>query len=350
MGKRFIPEEVVDSIIQEGRTEIPKEELEQKRHVAPNELWIKDTRLRKPVMPPKPDETLPRKGADGLIKTSYLDLLRDGAIELGENRIRLLSRTPVGGGGFGNVYKAFDEKLGMPVALKVGRSMNKTFDLEREAKAAANINHPGVIKIYDFTIQNTPDGRGLPVIVEEFMDPKEAPCLHDKLRLVGHLYPREIEKAVAELSQTIDYLYFKKGILHGDLKPANIFLDSNFTKIGDFGIASSVRNDAFGTSLYAAPEKFSEDDAPSLKSEVYSLGVITFEMVTGHLPLNGANESMFDVNYFYMEKMGAIYSKTQTERLRVVLTKVLSINPEDRYKTATEFSKALEDALKEGPI
>ena len=346
MGERFVPEEVVNSIIQEGRTEIPTEKLEQKRYVAPNELWIKDTHLRKPVIPPKPDETLPRKGADGLIKTSYLDLLRDGAIELGENRVRLLSATPVGGGGFGNVYKAFDEKLGMPVALKVGRSMNRTFDLEREAKAMANINHPGVVKIYDFTIQNAPDGRGLPVIVEEFMDPKEAPCLHDKLRLVGHLYPREIEKAVSELSQTIDYLYFEKGMLHGDLKPANIFLDRHFTKMGDFGLASYVHNKGYGSYDYNAPEKHGQT-TNTLQSDVYSLGVITFEMVTGHLPLNGADESMFDVNYFYMEKMGAVYSKAQTERLRVVLTKVLSIKPEDRYQTATEFAQALEEALKE---
>ncbi|OGC57155.1 hypothetical protein A3H26_02390 [candidate division WWE3 bacterium RIFCSPLOWO2_12_FULL_36_10] len=347
MGERFVPEEIVNSTIQEGRTEIPKEKLEQKRYVAPNELWIKDTHLRKPVIPPKPDETLPRKGADGLIKTSYLDLLRDGAVELTDNRWRIDSLLSEEEGVYGKVYRAFDTKLKIPVALKVGRHIDGTFEIEREAKAMANINHPGVIKIYDFTIQNAPDGRGLPIIVEEYMDPNEAPTLFNKLKKEGKLGASDIRKVIAELSETVDYLYFDKGILHNDLKPANIFLDRRFTKIGDFGISNSANKNGGGTRAYNAPERKFPRTKNTLQGEVFSLGIIAYEMLTNAIPLNDNFDAEYKSEYLETPEMERKYGKERLERSRDVLIKALSIKPEDRYQTATEFAQALEEALKE---
>ncbi|MFZ0312011.1 MAG: protein kinase [Candidatus Korobacteraceae bacterium] len=205
----------------------------------------------------------------------------------------------LGGGGMGLVYDAEDMRLGRHVALKFipenlvnDRKALERF--EREAKAASQLNHPGICTIYDIEDMN-----GLPFIV---MEKLEGMSLKDRLRGT----PMDIEEMLDIAIQVSDALAacHAKGIIHRDIKPANIFItQTGQVKILDFGLVKLSRDlwsgepvnedlseagDIFGTAVYMSPEQARGEELDA-RSDLFSLGVVLYQMATGQKPFAGAN-------------------------------------------------------------
>ena len=205
----------------------------------------------------------------------------------------------LGGGGMGLVYDAEDMRLGRHVALKFipenlvnDRKALERF--EREAKAASQLNHPGICTIYDIEDMN-----GQPFIV---MEKLEGMSLKDRLR--GE--PMDIEEMLDIAIQVSDALAacHAKGIIHRDIKPANIFItQTGQVKILDFGLVKLSRDlwsgepvnedlseagDIFGTAVYMSPEQARGEELDA-RSDLFSLGVVLYQMATGQKPFAGTN-------------------------------------------------------------
>ncbi len=206
----------------------------------------------------------------------------------------------LGGGGMGLVYDAEDTRLGRHVALKFipDNLVNdrKAMDrFVREARAASQLNHPGICTIYDIE-----DVDGQPFIV---MEKLEGISLKDRLR---EPEPMDLEQILDIAIQVADALAacHAKGIIHRDIKPANIFLtNSGQAKILDFGLVKlsgdfwsgngtpledplSIAGDIFGTAVYMSPEQARGEELDS-RSDLFSLGVVLYEMTTGKKPFAG---------------------------------------------------------------
>jgi eukaryotic-like serine/threonine-protein kinase len=209
----------------------------------------------------------------------------------------------LGGGGMGVVYEAEDTRLGRRVALKFLPDQlakdHKTLErFEREARAASQLNHPNICIIHDID-----DNNGHPFIV---MEKLEGEPLKQRLRSK----PMQLDELLEVAVQIADALIasHQKGIIHRDIKPGNIFLTSNGqAKILDFGLAKSVRDptittdsgipadDALtgagllpGTAVYMSPEQ-ARDEELDARSDIFSFGVVLYEMATGRKPFSGTN-------------------------------------------------------------
>src|SRR5580698_5013369 len=207
----------------------------------------------------------------------------------------------LGGGGMGLVYDAEDTRLGRHVALKFipDDLVNDKKALDRfvrEARAASQLNHPGICTIYDIEEMN-----GLPFIVMEKLD---GVSLKDRLRGA----PMDVDEILDIGIQVADALAacHNKGIIHRDIKPANIFITkSGQIKILDFGLVKlsrelwsgngtpledslSVAGDIFGTAVYMSPEQARGEELDA-RTDLFSLGVVLYQMATGKKPFAGNN-------------------------------------------------------------
>lgn len=197
----------------------------------------------------------------------------------------------LGRGGMGVIYLARDTALDRPVALKFLGALvdgNEEFKrrFEREAKAAAKVNHPNIVSIYDIGTQE-----GKAYIAMEYI---EGGDLSKYLRHKGRLSPREAANIMIQVCSALDAVH-KTGIVHRDLKPENIVITRGaLVKVMDFGLALvpenrlTAKNVVMGTPLYMSPEQVRGEEIDA-RSDIYSLGIVLYELLTGVPPFEGGD-------------------------------------------------------------
>jgi eukaryotic-like serine/threonine-protein kinase len=252
----------------------------------------------------------------------------------------------LGFGGMSEVHLARDVRLHRDVAVKVLRAdlaRDPSFYLRfrREAQNAAALNHPAIVAVYDTGEAETAAGP-LPYIVMEYVN---GVTLRDIVHTDGPLPPTRAIEIIADACQALNFSH-QHGIIHRDVKPANIMISTtNAVKVMDFGIAraladgNSVTQTAavIGTAQYLSPEQ-ARGDSVDARSDVYSLGCVLYEMLTGEPPFVG--DSPVAVAYQHVREDPVPPSQRHegvSADLDAVVLKALAKNPENRYQTAAEM-------------
>ena len=267
-----------------------------------------------------------------------------------DGRYRILRK--LGSGGMANVYLAEDEELGRRVAIKILNERYANDDLfierfRREAKSAAGLSHPNIVSIYD-----RGEAEGTYYIAMEVI---EGRSLKELILTHGAL---PIDTAIAYAKQLLEALRFAHhhGIIHRDIKPHNVLVSTGpqvkatapRLKVTDFGIArhgASQMTEAgsiMGTAQYLSPEQ--ARGAPvTAASDLYSAGVVLYEMLTGKVPFTG--DSAIEIAMKHVNELPKPPSKLRPEippELDQVVLRSLAKDPADRYQTADEFIEDLE--------
>jgi len=244
---------------------------------------------------------------------------------------------PIGKGGMGAVYKARQKDLDRLVALKVlpvraGTDPGFTERFTREARALARLSHPNIVAVYEFGQVDS-----LHYFIMEYVD-------GTNLRQVERSGGLEPKQALAIIPQICEALQFAhdKGIVHRDIKPENILLDrEGHVKIADFGLAKilgqrqdltlTAEGHIMGTPHYMAPEQVEHPQAVDHRADIYSLGVVFYEMLTGELPLG---------------KFAPPSRKVQIDvRLDEVVLRTLEKEPDRRYQQASQVKTEVETII-----
>lgn len=264
----------------------------------------------------------------------------------------------IGTGGMSEVYRATDSLLGRDVAIKMlrpemARDVNFRERFRKEAQNSGRLNHPNIVAVYD-TGEADEDGMAIPYIVMELVHGR---TLRDLVREDGPLSPREAAQVLIPVAHALQASH-DAGIIHRDVKPANIMItNTGQVKVMDFGIARALDDSTsamtqtsavIGTAQYLSPEQAQGKPADA-RSDVYALGCVLYESVTGHAPFEG--ETPFAVAYQHVQEEPNAPSEsldpdslTPTERINldaVVLTSMAK-DPMDRYQSAQEFGADLE--------
>ena len=257
---------------------------------------------------------------------------------------------PLGSGGMGLVYKARDTRLDRLVALKVlspqRASPSDRRRFIREAKAASALDHPNVCTLYDFG--ETEDGR-----LFLAMALCEGETLRDRIDR-GPLPPAEAADIAAQVAAALAAAH-ERGIVHRDVKPSNVMVSpAGRVKLVDFGIAQSTDQSRLtrvgtvvGTASYMAPEQFRGQPADH-RADIWSLGVVLFEMLTGETPFEGQdhNELIHALLHRPPRPIHAFVSGVPPALVRIV-ARALAKDPAERYAHIGEMRWALETALDE---
>ena len=258
---------------------------------------------------------------------------------LGHYRILAL----LGRGGMADVYRAEDERLGREVALKAvppefARDPERIERFQREVRAAAGLDHPGIVTVYEFG-----QGEGQHFYTMALMRGGDLKA-HIRAHPEG-LAPDEARRVASAVAQALNYAH-RRGFVHRDVKPENILFDEEGRpQLTDFGIArameSGTRMTATGMSI-GSPHYMSPEQAQGLqvdgRSDLYSLGVVLYEMLTGRLPFEAGNTlavAYAHVNHPVPELPVAL------GQWQPVLDRLLAKSPEDRYGSAGELAQVL---------
>ncbi|MCK4765908.1 MAG: serine/threonine protein kinase [Candidatus Aminicenantes bacterium] len=268
---------------------------------------------------------------------------------------RFTKPTYLGGGGFGKVFKLTDIRLNRWCALKVLDSdMLHQCALEdrieicirftKEARAYAICRHPNIVLIYD--IDSVGD---FPYILMEFIDGRS---LDQYIKKKGHLELKEILRISRQILPAVGYLH-KKRLIHRSLKPWDIMLEKPGGErivLIDFGIVkdslSSKLTDsgiAPGTPYYMAPEQWRETQNVTYKADIYSFGVMLYEMATGEVPFEGNRVQIMQAHMKSPVPTLREKNPRAAPGIQQILEKAMAKEPEDRYESAGDFLDALNE-------
>lgn len=277
-----------------------------------------------------------------------------------DNRYEIGER--IGGGGMGDVYKAYDRRmLNRPVVVKVLKaavveSAWLVSKFKQEIEAANKIDNPGVVSFFD--AGELPDGK--PYLVMQYVEGQE---LRKAIPPDRGMPLDEVAEIIKQIGRTLNIAH-EKGIIHRDLKPENIMFrrDENGdvqVKVIDFGIAkikdsmtaaSTVMGQVIGTLIYMSPEQLNPERphkrTVSATSDVYSLGVIAYEMVTGRRPFNAETAiHLAALQKEGVQVMPCALRPALPEAVQRVILKALAYHPAERYQRVRDFCDELSQAL-----
>jgi serine/threonine protein kinase len=261
-------------------------------------------------------------------------------------RYELQSR--LGRGGMATVFRGSDRVLGRSVAVKVLASTfakDGTFveRFRREAQAAAGLNHPNVVAVFD-----TGSDDGVHYIVMEYV---EGRTLADVIREEGALPPTRAAEIAATVCRALSSAH-EKGMVHRDVKPGNVLLTSDGgVKVADFGIARvvsgeplTVTGSVMGTASYLSPEQATGSKVDR-RSDIYALGCVLYEMLTGRIPFEG--DTPVSIVYKHVEEEPTAPSSVNPavpSALEAVVKRAMAKSPADRYQSADEMARDLRHA------
>jgi eukaryotic-like serine/threonine-protein kinase len=260
----------------------------------------------------------------------------------------------LGAGGMGHVYLARDSVLLREVALKVlderyAETEEFVERFRREAKAAASLSHPNIVAVYDYG----EDERGAPYIAMEHVP---GGTLKDRIWERGKLPPRVAAGVALQIASALEAAH-ERGIVHRDVKPENVLVsEEGNVKVADFGIARAAEATAvtaasvvLGSVRYLSPEQAKGEEVGP-PSDLYSLGVVLYEMLTGRLPFEAENPIATAMKHVTEEPPSPReLDPTIPKALEAITLKLLKKDPNHRYESATELAEDLKRLLV-GPI
>jgi serine/threonine protein kinase len=264
---------------------------------------------------------------------------------------RLVAR--LGAGGMASVYKAYQPSTDRYVALKIlPRSYAEDLQFiqrfQREARIIASLEHPHILPIYDFGQQD-----GYTFLVMRLV---EGRSLADMVPLPGHkpLPLPEIVKYIAQVAAALDYAHLHQ-VLHRDIKPSNVLVDAlGNCLLTDFGIARILTGNTqltasgafLGTPAYASPEQCLGKPDIDHRSDIYSLGVMLYEMATGRLPFTAETPMAVVMKHIHDPlPPPRQVNPALPEAVEGVILKAMSKNPNERYASAVQLASALSEAV-----
>ncbi len=265
--------------------------------------------------------------------------------------------SPLGQGGMGVVYKAYDERFGRVVAVKFlrpGLAGGERGRFECEARAAAAVRDDHVVVVHD--VGADPD-HGLRYLVMEYVEGETAA---DRLRRAGTLPPREAADLVRQAAAGLAAAH-AQGVVHRDVKPSNILLErgSGRAKVTDFGLARApeaggerltLSGDLLGTPPYMSPEHVRRPAGLDARADVYGLGVVLYELLTGGAPVGGTTYAVLQ-QVLHDEPTPPRRRNGRVPRdLETVCLKAMAKEPAERYQTAADLADDLRRWLDGEPV
>jgi serine/threonine-protein kinase len=258
----------------------------------------------------------------------------------------------IGSGGMASIFKAYQPSLERYVAIKVLppslASKNPIFiqRFQREAKAVAQLHHPNIVPVYDFGID-----LDYSYIVMRYVEGAQT---------LGQIMPYSFNREriihlINQIASALTYAH-QRGVIHRDVKPSNILLDGDWALLSDFGLAQveeavSRLTDSgmsIGTPAYMSPEQ-ARGESVSYSTDIYSLGVITYEMLTHTIPHNAPTPVGILMKRMTQPPASPrLVNPDISPHIEHVVLRSLSVNPQDRYASAAEYAAALAAALANG--
>jgi serine/threonine-protein kinase len=250
----------------------------------------------------------------------------------------------LGRGGMAEVYLARDQLLDRPVAVKVlfpefATDPSFVERFRREATAAANLNHPNIVGVYDWG-----EADNTYFIVMEYVDGR---TLAEILRTEGPLHPDRVADVGADVAAALGFAH-RNGVVHRDVKPGNVIVTSTgLVKVADFGIARAITasseddltqvGQVMGTAAYFSPEQ-ARGESVDPRSDIYSLGVVLYELATGKPPFSG--DSPVAIAYKHVHESPVPprhHDVSMPQPLEAIILKTLAKNPANRYPSAEDL-------------
>ena len=260
----------------------------------------------------------------------------------------------LGFGAMGAVYKAFDPIIKRELAIKTIRldvppqSPQRASFIERfyqEARISGTLSHPNIVTLFDIG-----EERGVPFLAMEYV---EGPTLSDLLDEGARFEPERVVTLISQVAAALDYAH-SRGVIHRDIKPSNLIVQQgDKVKVADFGIAKLLDTEItqtgalLGTPAYMSPEQAMGEPLDG-RSDIFSLGVCAFEMLSGEQPFPGNNVTAILYRLVHVDPIEPADLEMRgvvPHRWREVFHRVLAKKPDGRYEKASHFVRGLEECL-----
>jgi serine/threonine protein kinase len=290
------------------------------------------------------------------VSGSHARAFKFGADLIGQQLDEYRLEELLGKGGMARIYRGLDVRLDRHVAIKVidtpfRADSDYLMRFEREAQAIAKLEHPHIVRLYRYG-----EDKGLLYMAMQYIDGADLDAVLASYRRAQEFVELEYARRITrEVCEALDYAH-SKGIIHRDVKPANIMVDQqDHAILTDFGLALltevGTRGMVFGSPHYIAPEQVVSSANVVPQTDLYAVGVILYEMFTGELPFDA--EGSLDIAMLHMAETPRPPRDLRPElspAVEAVILKAMAKEPEERYATGKELADALDQALSATPL